>query len=465
MPLLAAFTLPHPPLAIPAVGKGEEVKIQKTLDAFAEIAGQIAKLKPETIIFITPHNTSYADYFHISPGSEASGDFAKFNARDVKIAKKYDQELASAVQTAASDAGIMAGGAGERDKRLDHGVLVPMWYIDKAYPDYMCVRISQSGFSSKIHYKFGQCLNEAADKLNRRVVIVASGDLSHKLKEEGPYGFAKEGPEYDKRVTEILNEADFLSLLQIPESALESAAECGYRSYAVMAGCFDKKEVASKLISYEGPFGVGYAVSSFYPEGDRPSRNFFEQLEAIELDEARQREEGEDAYRSLARKSLEFRVKNGKALKLSKLEMDALPEEMTTERAGVFVSLHLSGRLRGCIGTISPATGTIAEEIISNAVSAGMHDNRFTPVMADELKFLTYKVDVLKPAEDISDLTQLDPSRYGVIVSEGGKRGLLLPKLDGVDTAEKQISIAMRKAGIKEGAKISLQRFEVVRHE
>ena len=137
---------------------------------------------------------------------------------------------------------------------------------------------------------------------------------------------------------------------------------------------------------------------------------------------------------------------------------------MTARRAGAFVSLHIHGQLRGCIGTISPMTANLASEIISNAVSAGNYDPRFSPVREDELPFLEYSVDVLSSAEPIDSMAELDVKRYGVIVSCGGRRGLLLPDLDGVDTPEQQVDIARRKGGIGKNEPYTLERFEVVRH-
>ena len=142
-----------------------------------------------------------------------------------------------------------------------------------------------------------------------------------------------------------------------------------------------------------------------------------------------------------------------------------LPPEMTSLRAGTFVSLHKDGRLRGCIGTIQPVRSSVAEEIAENAISAATRDPRFSPVRPEELDSLEISVDVLSEPESISSKTELDVKRYGVIVSKGGRRGLLLPNLDGVDTVDEQVSIALRKAGISENEKgIELQRFEVVRH-
>jgi len=165
-------------------------------------------------------------------------------------------------------------------------------------------------------------------------------------------------------------------------------------------------------------------------------------------------------YARLARKSVESYVKGeGRAA------IDDAPEELKGRKAGVFVCLKKEGELRGCIGTIQPATGSIAEEIRDNAVSSASADFRFPPVNPDELDSLTYSVDVLEEPEDIDGMDKLDPTTYGVIVRSGNRAGLLLPDLEGVDTAEEQVRIAMMKAGIRPGEPVRLQRFKVTRHD
>jgi AmmeMemoRadiSam system protein A len=143
---------------------------------------------------------------------------------------------------------------------------------------------------------------------------------------------------------------------------------------------------------------------------------------------------------------------------------DWATDEMKLQQAGVFVSIHKEGKLRGCIGTFLPTRQNIAREIISNAVSAATRDPRFDPIGPEELKWLEINVDVLSAPEKISSMKELDVRRYGVIVSCGSRRGLLLPDLDGVDTVEEQVDIARRKGGIRENEPITLERFEVVRH-
>ncbi len=146
----------------------------------------------------------------------------------------------------------------------------------------------------------------------------------------------------------------------------------------------------------------------------------------------------------------------------------SVPEETTPEmqqKAGVFVCLKKFGELRGCIGTFEPTQDNLATEIIHNAISSATRDPRFPPVSRDELKFLSYTVDVLSQYEPVNSVDELDPKRYGVIVQSGLRRGLLLPDLEGVDSAEEQVSIASRKAGIWPGEPINIFRFEVSRYE
>jgi len=162
----------------------------------------------------------------------------------------------------------------------------------------------------------------------------------------------------------------------------------------------------------------------------------------------------------LAEYSISHFVKTGKTAALS----ENLPKELTEGKAGVFVSIKKYGALRGCVGTIKPVTKNTANEILRNAVSACSEDPRFPPVTEDELPALTVSVDVLSPPEAISSADLLDVKRYGVIVTSGYKRGLLLPNLDGVDTVDEQVSIAMQKAGIYSDECIELERFEVIRY-
>lgn len=515
MPILGAFMVPHPPIMLPEVGNGEEKKISATTAAYEKVADEIAELKPETIIISSPHSVMYADYFHISPGESAYGDMSRFQAGEVSFDAEYDTELVDAICRIAEDGGpdalshnssaedgdpdvtgqnatnaddengnasskskreghcgtapseFPAGTMGERDPNLDHGTLIPLYYICKKYQDFKIIRIGLSGLPLALHYQMGQIIQQAIKETGRKVVYIASGDLSHKMKEDGPYGFAKEGPEYDDRIMDVCGSGDFKKLFEFDDDFCSKAAECGHRSFVMMAGALDGLSVKAEKLSHEATFGVGYGICRFEVGGPDESRHFLDIWRKEKLEELQKRQATSDPYVKLVRYSLESYVTGGKTIHKKDLTGDEwkdLPDELFNTKAGAFVSIHKNGALRGCIGTISATCDCVAEEILQNAISAGTADPRFNMITADELPWLEINVDVMGIPEPISSTDLLDVKKYGVIVTSGTKRGLLLPNLDGVDSVNQQINIACQKAGIPAGEEIYLERFEVVRH-
>jgi len=461
MSIVGSVIVPHPPIIVPTVGRGQEREVQKTIDAYRAAARQVKEWEPEVLIVTSPHVVMYADYFHIAPGKGAAGDMSAFGAPQTRLKAEYDTDLRREVILQAEAEGIQAGTLGEKDPSLDHGTFLPLYFLQEAGADCPILRIGLSGFSPLEHYRLGQCIAKAVDKLGRRAVFVASGDLSHKLKDDGPYGFAPEGPVFDEQVTQAMADGDFLQFLTMDSRICDMAAECGLRSFQIMAGALDGLAVKPELLSHEGNFGVGYGVAVFTVTGPDEDRRFAAQCQAAERERLAERKAAEDPWVRLARLSLETFVRTGKPLDTLP---EGLPVEMTGREAGAFVSLHAHGQLRGCIGTTGPTTESVAWEIVQNAVSACSRDPRFTPVTVSELDSLEYSVDVLGEPEAIVSPAELDVKKYGVIVSCGGRRGLLLPDLDGVDSVEQQIDIARQKGGIRAREPYTLERFEVVRH-
>jgi len=437
--MLKAYLVPHPPLLVDGIGKGGEVP--DTRRALEEISAEIEKDNPDTLIIISPHSILYHDYIHIAPGKSASGDFGNFGAGHIKLSVEYDDELAVEIAKTAEFYELPAGLEGEKKPELDHGVMVPLAFLGTSRK---IVRVSISGLPVPLHYFLGAAISKAAKKLNRKIAVIASGDMSHKLKADGPYGLAPEGAEFDElmqnicRGAQCASESFFKKLISVSNSLREKAGECGYLSFVILAGCLDGMSVKSRVLCYEAPFGVGYLTAAF--TGER---------------------EPESAFVKLARSNIEEYIKTGKVTELS----DGLPKEMLTQKAGVFVSIKKYGNLRGCIGTIVPTQANIALEILKNSISAATEDPRFPPIGAHELDDLVLSVDVLGAPEAIESADELDVLRYGVIVTSGYKRGLLLPNLDGVDTVEQQVGIALQKAGINKSEPYSLERFEVIRYK
>lgn len=460
MSILAAYFVPHPPLIVPAVGQGREREIQATIDGYRHIAEEIATLQPETIVIFSPHAAAHRDYIHISPGEGAQGDFSRFAAAD-SFDVRYDSELVQTIATLSDQAALPAGTLGERESALDHGTLVPLHFLKQAQvPAFRIVRVGISNLTREQHYRFGMLVQEAVQRLGRRTVLIASGDLSHKLKDDGPYGFAPEGPALDQALTGVLRNGNFDQLFWLPQSLCEAGAECGLRPLLMLAGAVDGLAITPTLLSYEGPFGVGYATATFAIGDADDSRRFLHKRGENLAAHTAQRRQNEDIYVHLARQTLEAYIHGGE---LPPCPED-LPEELTQERAGVFVTIKKHGELRGCIGTIAPTKKSIASEIRHNAIAAATQDPRFEEVTEEELPALVYSVDILSAPEP-ADASMLDPERYGVIVTSGHKRGLLLPNLDGVNTAQQQVQIARQKARIRDGEPITLERFEVVRHK
>lgn len=463
MSVTAAIMVPHPPLIVPAVGRGDEKKIPSTTDAYRKAAAFLHSTEPDTVVIISPHAPAYLDYIHISPGAEAYGDFGRFGAGRVRFRVRYDTELRDRICNLADAEDFPAGTQGNGDPALDHGTCIPLYFLREAWGDAPLppvLRIGLSGLGYPEHYRLGMLIRDAAEQTGRKIAVVGSGDLSHRQLASGPYGYVPEGPEYDRRIMDTMGRGAFNELFDYRPGFCDKAGECGHRSFLIMAGTLDGTAVEARALSHEATFGVGYGICTYRPVGPDPSRRFLDAVRQRAAEENSARRAGEDPWVHLARTTIEGYTRTGEIPQLP----EGLPDEMTGRRAGVFVSIHENGQLRGCIGTISATAPSVAAEIRRNAVSACSEDPRFPPVRADELDALEISVDVLGPAETIASAADLDPKRYGVIVSSGWRRGLLLPDLEGVDTPDEQIRIAKRKAGIDEDENVTLQRFEVIRH-
>jgi AmmeMemoRadiSam system protein A len=245
--------------------------------------------------------------------------------------------------------------------------------------------------------------------------------------------------------------------MEISPQLRENAKECGYPSILILIGALDGYKPGNIISSYEGPFGVGYLCVGIKPGQKTDSLIPVLTSRKAEFTAARRAQEG--PLVRWARRNLEHAVTGLKAP-----ELDAELVDLKTQKAAAFVSIKKGGSLRGCIGTILPAYKNLAEEIAHNALAAGLRDPRFSPVTVGELVDLEYSVDVLgEPERCVHE--DLDPHRYGVIVSYKGKRGLLLPDLEGVDTVEEQLHIACQKAGISSNEPYTIERFEVTRYK
>lgn len=451
----------HPPLILPNIGRGEEKKIAEITKAYQEAADEIRKMDPDTIVIVSPHAPSYLDYIQLTAPATSKGSMAQFRDPYDTFVIHNDLELVDEMEKLAKAEGFPMGTLGQQNGDLDHGTMVPLYFISDLLDKKKVIRMGIGGLSNLDHYHAGQILAKAANNLGRKIAVIASGDLSHCQKADSSYGYKACGPAYDKEIMEIMGDGDFLKLVEMPEKVADEAMVCGHKPFCVMAGSFDGYKPDSKALAHSAEFGVGYGIATYTDLEPDEKRGFYEVAKA-DLDAKRkERLAKEDPWIKLARDTINSYIRKGMMMPLP----DDLPEEMYSTRAGAFVSLHENGELRGCIGTTAPTQKNVAREIQMNAVSACSRDPRFYPVREDELDKLEISVDVLKEPESCT-LADLDPKKYGVIVSKNGKRGLLLPNLDGIDTVEQQVAIARQKAGLRaDEPGCTYERFEVIRHE
>lgn len=444
---------PHPPIMVPEVGGADASVTAASARALAEVRQMIERFDPDTIVVMSPHAPATADAFAVDTSPRLSGSLAQFRAPQVRLSAPTDVEFAHALLEAADEAGIPAVSRAEYPSLspgvLDHGVLVPMSFLEPSRPVAHVV-LSLAWLPLAAHRRLGAVVAEVAEAQGKRVVFVASGDCSHRLTPGAPAGFSPRGEAFDQMLVDSLGRQRLDDLVDVDPDWAEDAGECGLRSFVTLSGAIPG--AASRVLAYEAPWGVGYLTAVV-----APAALLGEMTTPDSGAKGGSPGEPESPPVALARRTIQTYVRERRVIEPPD------PEGVLASPAGAFVSLHRGHELRGCIGTIAPTTPSLAEEIVHNAIQAATADPRFPELAPEELDDLEISVDVLHEAECCS-FADLDPSRYGVIVSCDWRRGLLLPDLEGVDTAEEQVAIAMRKAGIAPQERVKLERFKVDRY-
>lgn len=455
------YLMPHPPIMIHEVGKGRESEIQKTIDSCRKIGSEIKESNADTIIIISPHGTVFRDAVSLIDIESLQGDFGRFGAGNVRFNMTINKELTREIIRESEMHGISVVGLNHVNAEnygieleLDHGAMVPLYNIDNV-EKYKLVHITYGMLSPMELYSFGMAIDKAVKKLDAHAVIIASGDLSHRLTHDGPYPYSHYGEEFDNTLIEILKEGRLSKIFNMNNTMIREAGECGLRSLHILAGTLDGKSVRCNVLSYEGPFGVGYGVAEFLA---KEGNSIYTELKNANKAEHERRIKEGNIYTSLARRNIDYFFNNRCSLSLE----DISNKELLNDKKGVFVSLKINHELRGCIGTIQGVTSCIGEEILKNSLSAAFNDPRFSPLRQDELYECDISVDILYEPE-LCTFDELDPKNYGVIVTYGRKRGLLLPNLEGVDSKIQQLEIALQKGGIRESDDYHIERFKVER--
>lgn len=455
---------PHPPIIIPEVGGPDIAKARPTVEGVKNLAERLVAANPRTIVVVGPHGPVMRQSFVTIGNLSVTGDLSEFGAPDVSLTMRTDTDLLKAISAAATDAGLAVTDSAERHGRsrsiageMDYASLVPLYYLDKARYSGRVLLMSMAYTDLRTCFLFGRLIHQAAAASGIPVGVLASGDLSHRLKRGAPAGYDPRGAEFDRALMDALAANDPSALLEMDPDLIEAAGECGLRPTVIMLGAVTAAGLVPTVLSYEGPFGVGYGVVVFQgPSGSeysghrKPAGGDDDEPPAVE-----------HPLVALARQAVEEYVRHGRVVTPP---VEPLASGLPAA-SGAFVSLHRLSNLRGCIGTIGPTRQTLNEEVVNNAISAATEDPRFPPLRQAELADLEISVDVLGEPEPIANRSELDPKQYGVIVQRGPRRGLLLPDLEGVEGVDQQIAIAAQKAGLSPSdPNLQLFRFRVVRY-
>ena len=269
MPLVYACVVPHPPIIVPEVGQGREREVTATIQAARQVGEEMAQNRLETLLIVSPHGASYYQAMGALTSGGSSGTLGMWSPAAAHIAYEFanDLELAGLIQREGEAAGIPVEPLGATSYELDHGVMVPMYFLQEKVRDLPLVVLSFSWLPLQVHYEFGRALQRVIDGSGKRAAFIASGDLSHRLIPSAPAGYSPMGKLFDQKVVEALDKLDSQAILNLDKDMVEGAGECGLRSIAILLGLLEGLPVRAEVLSYEGPFGVGYPVATFRVEG------------------------------------------------------------------------------------------------------------------------------------------------------------------------------------------------------
>lgn len=260
--LVFSCFVPHPPLMVPGIGDENKKDIESTINAMEKISELLADTDPEVLIVISPHAVTDMDKMSVCISPKAAGNLSQFKS-DFKLELEVDLELANNIidLSEENDIEIIKRIDENGNYFLDHGVLAPLSYIIQDLGNVEIVPIGLSGLTRAKHFTFGQAIADAIEKSDKRIAIIASGDLSHRTSENNSAAIA--GKKFEKQIVDDIENFNPKNILNIDEQLQEDAGECGYRSLLILLGILDGKKVSTNVLSHEAPFGVGYLVANF----------------------------------------------------------------------------------------------------------------------------------------------------------------------------------------------------------
>lgn len=260
MPIVFSAIVPHPPILIPTIGKKNINQLKATSASYFELEQNLYAAQAETIIIISPHGQTQAQAFTMNLCQQFKGDFEEFGdlatnfnlSGDIALAHKIKEKLETKVPLQFIS-----------DAKLDHGASIPLYLLTRHLPKIKIIPLYHSGLDLKAHFNFGQLIKNQLAGLPARTAIIASGDLSHRLSKNAPAGYSAKGKKFDKKLIDGLLAKRAEEIINLTPELAAEAGECGLKSIAILLGALDGIKYEPKLLSYETPFGVGYATVYF----------------------------------------------------------------------------------------------------------------------------------------------------------------------------------------------------------
>lgn len=429
--LCAAYIVPNSPLLLPMIHEEVHDQLQATVHAYHQAAKEIGAYHPDTIVIISTKAPGYKDYIHIAPGEQAVGNFAKYGHSEYAIAVEYDTVLVNQICSLAKRNHIPAGKRGDNAATLDSGTMVPLFFINQYINSYRVVRISISEVDQDQLDRLGQCISAAAEDMDRRIVVIVSGELSKRLNSDSPYGYAKEAAVFDQFILSSVKDNDLEAWNHVNSDIGKASAQTILPALQIFKGAISDTLFRSALLSYEGPFGIGWMVAAFHNKDQNP-------------------------YCALARNALLYYWENGKSMtKLPKIDAQL------KRRGGVIISLYLHNELYGYAGSIHPMYPTIAQEIVHNAVTAGFRNSQKEPLTKAQLMRCDIRIYILSEYEPIFFIEDVNVKYDGLIVTGNQKQGVIFPNSAKVQTPQQLLDAALKKGGIDADEYYTIERFHL----
>lgn len=444
--IVFAGLMPHAPVLVPGVGGEHTAEVQATTAAMSRIAQAVVAAQPDSLLIISPHSPRRPGAFGIWTTPRLRGSFERFGSRTNQVDIPADIALAEQLREEAASRGLhtwrIAYGA------LDHGAMVPLAFLQLAGWQGPTVVLSLSDPGDPQLDQLGEAIAAAARAQRRRLAVIASGDMSHRLIPEAPCGFHPDGAQFDEAFIGLLRNGPPDAIRHIDTELIEHAAEDVVEPTRVALATVGFSTEHREVLSYEGPFGVGYAVAVLFDHaGSEPNAS----APGLAGNHVVLSKFGE--LPRLARRAIEasFAGDGEKCVFTGAGEL--------TARHGVFVTIRTDeGDLRGCRG--SPEPGDVITLTWQHARSSAFHDTRFAPLRIDDLPHVRFSVSVLGELEPVESLAELDPARYGVLVAAiDGRGALLLPNIEGITSVADQMRCVKQKAGIPLDEWVRIQRF------